>query len=109
MASGLRVLLLTGLVAAATGCSLSGRDKAPLEDASASAPVISPEVERRPVSTPKIDSEDFEVSGFVGLLSVVGGRSARDAQCHCLFGQQMGGSGHDQSRGAGTGTQKYQS
>ncbi len=70
MASGLRVLLLTGLVAATTGCSLFGRDKAPLEDASASAPVISPEVERRPVSKPKIDSEDFEISGFVGLLSV---------------------------------------
>jgi len=70
MASGLRVLLLTGLAAAATGCSVFGRDNPPLEDAGASAPVISPEVERREIKTPKIDSEDFEITGFVGLLSV---------------------------------------
>jgi|CXWL01.1.fsa_nt_gi outer membrane beta-barrel protein len=70
MASGLRVLLLTGLVAATAGCSLFGRNDPPLEDAGASAPVISPEVERRPIKTPKIDSEDFEITGYVGLLSV---------------------------------------
>ncbi len=70
MASGLRLLLLTGLAAVATGCSVFGRDNAPLEDAGASAPVISPEVERRAIKTPKIDSEDFEITGFVGLLSV---------------------------------------
>ena len=70
MASGFRVLLLTGLVAATTGCSLFGRDKTPLEDAGASAPVISPEVERRQIKTPKIDTEDFEISAFIGLLSV---------------------------------------
>ena len=70
MASGLRLLLLTGLAAATTGCSLFGRDNPPLEDTSASAPVISPEVERRQITTPKIDTEDFEITGFVGLLSV---------------------------------------
>ncbi len=70
MASGLRVLLLTCLAAVATGCSVFGRDNPPLEDAGASAPVISPEVERREIKTPKIDSEDFEITGFVGLLSV---------------------------------------
>ena len=70
MASGLRVLLLTSLVAATGGCSLFGRDNPPLEDAGASAPVISPEVERRTMKTPKIDTEDFEITGYVGLLSV---------------------------------------
>ncbi|MEQ1802097.1 MAG: outer membrane beta-barrel domain-containing protein [Gammaproteobacteria bacterium] len=70
MESGLRVLLLTGLVAATTGCSLFGRDDPPMEDAGASAPVISPEVERRPVTTPKIDTEDFEVSLYFGMISV---------------------------------------
>ncbi len=70
MASGLRLLLLTGLAAVATGCSVFGRDNPPLEDAGASAPVISPEVERRAIKTPKIDSEDFEITGFAGMISV---------------------------------------
>jgi len=70
MESGLRVLLLTGLVAATTGCSLFGRDDPPMEDAGASAPVISPEVERRPITTPKIDTEDFEITGYYGMISV---------------------------------------
>jgi outer membrane beta-barrel protein len=70
MESGLRVLLLTGLVAATAGCSLFGRDDPPMEDAGASAPVISPEVERRPIKTPKIDTEDFEITAYYGLISV---------------------------------------
>lgn len=70
MESGLRVLLLTGLAAAATGCSVFGRDAGPPEDAGASAPVISPEVERRKITTPDIDTEDFEVTGYVGQISV---------------------------------------
>ena len=70
MESGLRVLLLTGLVAACAGCSLFGRDDPPMEDVGASAPVISPEVERRSITTPRIDTEDFEITGFVGLISI---------------------------------------
>lgn len=70
MESGLRVLLLTGLAAAMTGCSVFGRDEPPMEDAGASAPVISPEVERREINTPKIDTENFEVGAYAGLLSV---------------------------------------
>lgn len=84
MESGLRVLLLSRLAVAATGCSVFGRDAAPPEDAGASAPVISPEVERREVKTPKIDTENFELSAYYGLIvvedfgsnSVVGGRMA---------------------------------
>jgi len=70
MESGLRVLLLSGLAVAASGCSVFGRDAAPPEDAGASAPVISPEVERREVKTPKIDTENFEVGGYAGIISV---------------------------------------
>ena len=70
MESRLRILLLTGLVAATAGCSLFGRDKPPMDDASASAPVISPEVERREIKVPKVDTEDFELGAFGGLLSV---------------------------------------
>ncbi len=70
MESRLRVLLLTGLIAATSGCSLFGRDEPPMEDASASAPVISPEVARRKIRTPKIDTENFELGPYWGLLSV---------------------------------------
>jgi outer membrane beta-barrel protein len=70
MESGLRVLLLTGLAAATAGCSLFGRDEAPAGDAGASAPVISPEVERRTITTPDIDTEDFEITAYVGQISV---------------------------------------
>ena len=75
MESRVRVLLLKAITlialgAGVTGCSLFGRDKPPMEDASASAPVISPEVERRQVQTPKIDTEDFEITGYAGMLSV---------------------------------------
>lgn len=32
--------------------------------------VIQPEVDRRPVRIPRIDTEDFEIGGYVGILSV---------------------------------------
>lgn len=32
--------------------------------------VIQPEIDRRSVNIPRIDTEDFEIGGFVGLLSV---------------------------------------
>ncbi|MDH5256204.1 MAG: outer membrane beta-barrel domain-containing protein [Gammaproteobacteria bacterium] len=57
-------------MAATSGCSLFGRDEPPMADAGASAPVISPEVERRPIRTPKIDTEDFEITAYYGMISV---------------------------------------
>ena len=33
-------------------------------------PVIEPEVQRREIKPPKIDTEDFEIGGFAGLMSV---------------------------------------
>jgi hypothetical protein len=70
MESRLRVFLLIGLAAATAGCSLFGREEAPVAESSASDPVISPEVERREVKKPKIDTENFQVGGFAGLISV---------------------------------------
>ena len=84
MESGLRVLLLTGLVAATTGCSLFGRDEPPMEDAGASAPVISPEVERREIATPKIDTEDFEITAYLGQISV------EDFGSNFIYGARVG-------------------
>jgi len=70
MESRLRVFLLTGLAIAMAGCSVFGRDEPPMADPGASEPVISPEVERREVSKPKIDTENFQLGAFTGLISV---------------------------------------
>ena len=79
MESRVRVLLLRGCLLAAAlalqaGCSLmpGGRDAPAAADElpASPPPVIEPEVERREVSEPRIDSEDFEVQAFVGLLNV---------------------------------------
>ena len=70
MESRLRVFLLIGLAAATTGCSLFGRDQPPMTEPGASEPVISPEVERREVRQQKIDTENFQIGGFAGLISV---------------------------------------
>ncbi len=74
MESRLRLLLLmalaTALATALSGCSLFGRDRAPVPESSGSAPVISPEVERRVIKEPRIDTEDFELGLYYGLISV---------------------------------------
>ncbi len=70
MESWLRVFLLIGLAAATEGCSLFGREEPPMAESGASDPVISPEVERREVKKPGIDTENFQVGGFAGLISV---------------------------------------
>jgi outer membrane beta-barrel protein len=62
--------LLSALLAATAGCAALGRQVEPLEDAQASSPVIDPRIERRAVAPPKIDSEDFEVTAYYGMLSV---------------------------------------
>ncbi len=66
----LRAATLSVLLVATAGCSLLGRSAEPAEDANASSPVIDPRIERREVSPPKIDREDFEVTGYYGMLSV---------------------------------------
>jgi len=72
MESRLRIFLLKRvctlvLAAALTGCSYLRVDDAPNDDA---GPVISPELERRTITEADIDSEDFEVGAFVGVMSI---------------------------------------
>jgi outer membrane beta-barrel protein len=63
------VLLLTLALAVSvlTGC---GRDRLVRADDSGQPPVIEPDVERREIKVPKIDTENFEVGIFAGELSV---------------------------------------
>lgn len=69
MESRLLVLFLAASLAlmSVTGC---GRQRVIDENAAREAPVIEPEVERREIEPPKIDTEDFEVGIFAGQLSV---------------------------------------
>ncbi len=77
MESRIRLFLLTVAVATGLpGCALFGRDEAVTEDASAPVvtpaqqPVIQPEVSRREVSRPRIDTENFEAGAYVGILGI---------------------------------------
>jgi outer membrane beta-barrel protein len=55
-----------GIALALTGC---GRDRLVADD-TGQPPVIEPDVERREIKTPKIDSENFELGIFAGEISV---------------------------------------
>ncbi len=76
MESRIRIFLLrlalAGLAAASTalvtGCGSRSFDKEAAADQQ--KPVIEPEVARRDVKAPKIDTEDFELGAFVGFLSI---------------------------------------
>jgi outer membrane beta-barrel protein len=88
METGIRILLLAAVLAACQGCSTVrgwfGRgDAAPqvseidqaisteADEAAEPAPrVIEPEVERRTIKVPKIDTENIEVGAFFGALSI---------------------------------------
>lgn len=58
---------LTLAVGTLTGC---GRDRLVRADDTGQPPVIEPDVARREIEPPRIDTEDFEVGVFVGQLSV---------------------------------------
>src|SRR5687767_7301901 len=60
-------LALTLVVGMLTGC---GRDRLVRADETGQPPVIEPDIERRDIEPPKIDTEDFEVGIFAGQLSV---------------------------------------
>jgi outer membrane beta-barrel protein len=86
---------------AAQGCSLfRGGDEpepqeavppvagAPAEQATTEAapterPVIQPEVERREIRRARIDTEDFELGGYAGLLSI------EDFESHAVWGARF--------------------
>jgi outer membrane beta-barrel protein len=58
------VLVFAGVL---PGCSYLRVDDAPNDD---TGPVISPELERRTITEADIDSEDFELGAFVGVMSI---------------------------------------
>ena len=60
-------LSLTLAVATLTGC---GRDRLVRTDDATQPPVIEPDVQRRDIEPPRIDTEDFEVGILVGQLSI---------------------------------------
>ncbi|MGA8204430.1 MAG: outer membrane beta-barrel domain-containing protein [Woeseiaceae bacterium] len=76
MESRVRVLFLIGALFAMSGCAATknlfgiGHEEAAPSSAEEPGQVIEPEVERRKIKEPAIDREDFEVGGFVGMMSI---------------------------------------
>lgn len=72
MESRVRIFLLKGalglaILASVAGCS---RVTGTTADTRAGDPVIEPEVDRREIRRPRIDTENFELSGFAGFKSI---------------------------------------
>ena len=62
MESRFRVLFLIGALMLLSGCAnLFGREEAPPPSAEAPGQVVDPQVERREIKEPKIDTENFEL------------------------------------------------
>jgi outer membrane beta-barrel protein len=76
MESRFRVLFLIALVITLSGCAATknlfgiGDDEAPPPSSEPPGQVIDPAVERREIKEPAIDREDFELSGFVGMMNI---------------------------------------
>ena len=76
MESRFRVLFLVVAIVCLSGCAATknlfgfGQEEAPPPSAEPPGQVIDPQVERREVKEPAIDREDFEVGGFVGIMSI---------------------------------------
>jgi outer membrane beta-barrel protein len=84
MNSGLRMTLLLTAALAASGCSLL-RGKPPADEpVEGPVPaVIDPALERREIVRPAIDTEDWEVGAFAGVLSV------EDFGAETLYGARL--------------------
>ncbi len=71
-----RVLFLIVAMISLSGCAATknlfgfGNEEAPPPTSEAPGQVIDPEVERREIKEPAIDREDFEIGGYVGIMSV---------------------------------------
>ena len=76
MESRFRVLFLIVAVVSLSGCAATknlfgfGREEAPPPSAEPPGQVIDPEVARREIKEPAIDREDFEIGGYVGIMSI---------------------------------------
>ena len=75
----LRFALAIVVVASMAACS--GRSTTERDDESES--VIQPSVERRDIKPPKIDNDNFELSAFVGLMSV------EDFETNAVYGARF--------------------
>ena len=76
MESRIRVLFLIIALIGLSGCAATknlfgiGPEEAPPPSTEPPGQVIDPQVERREIKEPKIDREDFEVGGYVGIMSI---------------------------------------
>jgi outer membrane beta-barrel protein len=76
MESRFRVLFLVIAVFSLPGCAATknlfgfGQEEAPPPSAEPPGQVIDPQVERREIKEPAIDREDFEIGGYVGIMSI---------------------------------------
>ena len=77
MESRFRILFLTVLAFCLTGCAATRNLFGLGEDERATGPVadepgqvIEPQVERREIREPEIDTEDFEIGAFGGIMSI---------------------------------------
>ena len=76
MESRFRVLFLIVAIVGLSGCAATknlfgfGQEEAPPPSAEPPGQVIDPEVARREIKEPAIDREDFEIGGYVGIMSI---------------------------------------
>ena len=76
MESRIRVLFLVLVAFGLPGCAATknlfgfGEEELPPPAEIIEGQVVEPEVERREIKEPKIDSEDFETGAFIGVMSV---------------------------------------
>ena len=64
------VLVALGILAATPALAADAVEAAPEGEAAARHRVIEPEIERRDIERPRIDTEDFEVGLYGGIMSV---------------------------------------
>jgi outer membrane beta-barrel protein len=90
MESRVRVLFLIAAAVLMSGCAATKNlfgfgDEAEAAPPTAEPPgqVINPEIVRREIKEPAIDREDFEVGGFVGVMSV------EDFQSNLVYGARF--------------------
>lgn len=94
--SRIRILFLIGVAATTLpGCSWLGRggDEAPevvqaadadaLGNAADEQPIIEPKVERREIKRKRIDTEDFEIGAYAGILSI------EDFESNAVYGARL--------------------
>jgi outer membrane beta-barrel protein len=63
-------LLTLALAATLTGCASAPPEIVVPQDEREAARIIDPQIERRDVKPPKIDSENFEIGAFAGILAI---------------------------------------